>query len=297
MPVIGVLSSDAAGTYIEAAVRQGLNLAGFVEGRNVSLEHHWADGQYERLPALAADFVRRLVNVIFATNLQSSNAAKAATSTIPIVFTIGANPVEAGLVSSLNRPGGNLTGVTSMSGELGGKRLQLLHETVSAGTVIAALVNPMDAYAATLTRDLETAARELAREVHILHVSSERDFDRVFATLRERSAGALLFSPNDVLNSEPARHAAELLRLGVPTISTRREFAEAGGLMSYAPSRDEMWRTSGIYLGRVLKGDKPAELPVQQVTRIELIINMKTAKALGIDFPTAILVRADEVIE
>jgi putative ABC transport system substrate-binding protein len=297
MPVIGVLTGGSAGTYESPEYLRGLSLAGFVEGRNVSLEYHWANGQYDRLPALAADLVRRRVTVIHANNLESSKAAQAATSTIPVVFTIAANPVEVGLVPSLNRPGGNLTGVTNLNGELGGKRLQLLHEIVPATTLIAALINPTNRNARQLTRDLETAARGLGRELNILHVSTERDFDTAFATFRDRRAGALVISPDVFLNSQPARHAEELLRLGVPTISTRREFAEAGGLMSYVPSLAEMGRTAGIYTGRILKGDKPADLPVQQVAKIELIINMKTAKVLGIAFPTAILVRADEVIE
>jgi putative ABC transport system substrate-binding protein len=297
MPVIGILSGASAGAYVTPEFRQGLSLAGYVEGRNVSLEYHWANGQYDRLPALAADLVRRRVNMILATNLQSSVAAKAATSTIPVVFTIGANPIEAGLVVSLSRPGGNVTGATNLNGELGGKRLQLLHETVPAPTVIAALINPTDGFAWKLTADLQAAALTLGRELLILHVSTEHDFDTVFTTLRDRRAGALVISPDAFLNSQVERHAAELLRLGVPAISTRREFAEAGGLMSYVPSLSEMNRTAGIYAGRILKGDKPVDLPVQQVAKIELIINMKTAKVLGVTFPTALLVRADEVIE
>src|SRR5262249_33153160 len=218
--------------------------------------YQWANCQYDRLPALAAELLRRRVNMIVATNLQSSLAAKAATFTVPVVFSIGANPVVAGLVASLNRPGGNLTGVTSMNGELGGKRLQLLHESVPAGTVMAALVNPTDGFAENLTRDLQTAAHALGRELHVLHVSTERDFDTVFAFLRDRRAGALVIEPDGFLNNQPERHAAELLRLGVPTISTRREFAGAGGLMSYVPSSAETQRTAGIYAGRVLKGAK-----------------------------------------
>ncbi len=295
MPVIGFLSPERSGSYATAAFRQGLSQAGYVEGRNVAIEYHWADGQYDRLPALATDLVRRQVNTIYTSGLPAVAAAKAATSTHPIVFQIGANPVELGLVASLNRPGGNVTGVTSMNGELGAKRLQLLHEAVPAATVIAAIVNPTEANSGNLARNLQAAANALGLDVHILHVSTERDFDTVFTTLRDRRAGALVISADAFLNSRPAQHAALLLHDGVPAISPRREFAVAGGLMSYAPN--DMSRAGGIYTGRVLKGEKPADLPVQQATRIDLIINLKTAEALGITFPTALLARADEVIE
>jgi putative tryptophan/tyrosine transport system substrate-binding protein len=295
MPVIGILSPENSGSYATAALRQGLSQAGYVEGRNVVLEYHWADGQYDRLPALAADLVRRQVSVIYTFGLPAVAAAKAATATIPIVFQIGANPVEVGLVASLTRPGGNITGVTGSSGELSAKRLELLHEAVPAATVVAALINPTEPNAGNLARNLQAAAGALGLEIHLLHASTERDFDTVFTTLRDRRVGALVISPDAFLNSRPAEHAALLRRDGVPTISPRREFAVAGGLMSYVPN--DMTRAAGIYTGRILKGEKPADLPVQQATKIELIINLKTAEALGITFPTALLVRADEVIE
>src|SRR5262249_42463887 len=295
MPVIGILSTERAGTHAPPAFPQGLSQAGFVEGRNVAIDYRWADGQYDRLPTLAADLVRREVNVIQTVGLSAIVAAKAATSTIPIVFLIAANPVELGLVPSLNRPGGNLTGVTSMNGELSAKRLQLLHEAVPTAKVTAALVNPTEPNAGNLARNLQTAAGELGLEIHILPVTAERDFAPAFAPLRDRRVGRLVISPDTFLNRRLAEHAALLLREGVPAISARREFALAGGLMSYVP--DDMNRAAGIYTGRILKGETPADLPVLQATKVELIINLKTAQALGITFPTGLLVRADEVIE
>src|SRR5262249_6185570 len=279
------------------AFHQGLSQAGFVEGRNVAIDYHWADGQYDRLPALAADLVRRQVSVIYANGLPAAEAAKAATATIPIpiVFQIGANPVELHLVPSLNRPGRNLTGVTSMTGELSAKRLQLLHEAASTAKVAAVFVNPTEPNAGNLARNLQAAARELGLEIHVLPVSTERDFDIAFATLRDRRVGALVISPDTFLNSRPVEHAALLLRDRVPTISGRRDFALAGGLMSYVP--DDMSRAAGIYTGRIVKGEKPAELPVLQATKVDLIINLQTAQTVGITFPTGVLVRADEVIE
>src|SRR5262249_23991806 len=247
MPVIGILSTERAGTHAPPAFPQGLSQAGFVEGRNVAIDYRWADGQYDRLPTLAADLVRREVNVIQTVGLSAIVAAKAATSTIPIVFLIAADPVELDLVPSLNRPGRNLTGVTSMNGELSAKRLQLLHEAVSTAKVVAAFVNPTEPNGANLTRNLQAAARELGLEIHVLPVSAERDFDTAFATLRDRRVGALVISPDPVLNSQPSEHAALLLRDRVPTISSRRDFALAGGLMSYVP--DDMSRAAGIYTG------------------------------------------------
>jgi putative tryptophan/tyrosine transport system substrate-binding protein len=295
VPVIGILSPERSGSYSTAAFTQGLSQAGYVEGRNVAIEYHWADGQYDRLPALAADLVRRQVSVIYTSGLPATVAVKAATSTIPIVFQIGANPVEFGLVASLNRPGGNVTGVTAATGELSAKRLELLHEAVPAATVVAALINPTEANAENLARNLQAAAVVLGLELHILRASTEGDFDTVFTALRDRRAGALVISPDAFLNGRPAQHAALLLRDGVPTISPRREFAVAGGLMSYFPN--DMSRAAGTYTGRILKGERPADLPVQQATKVELIINMKTAKALGLTVPLALLTRADEVIE
>jgi putative ABC transport system substrate-binding protein len=295
MPVIGILSGSPPGTYAAPAFRQGLSQAGYVEGRNVAIEYQWADTQYERLPALAAELVRRKVSVIYTSGLPASVAAKAATAMIPIVVQIGANPVELGLVASLDRPGGNVTGVTSLGGETNTKRLQLLHEAVPATKVMAAVVNPTEPNSGNLARSLQEAARMLGIEVHVMPVSTERDFDAVFTVLRDRRAGALVISGDAFLNSRHAERAALLLRERLPAISSFREFALAGGLMSYVP--EDMSRAAGIYTGRILKGDKPAELPVQQATRFTLTINLKTAEAIGITFPAGLLVRADEVIE
>jgi ABC-type uncharacterized transport system substrate-binding protein len=295
MPLIGFLSLDRSGTYANPAFHQGLSQAGYVEGRNVAIEYHWADGQYDRLPALAADLVRRQVSVICTTGLPAAAAAKAATSTIPIVFVMGNNPVELGLVASLNRPGGNVTGMTTLTGELSAKRVQMLHEVVPAVKVMGAIINPTQPNGGNTQRILRAAARELGLELHILDVSAERDLDIAFTALQDRRAGALVVSPDAFLASQRAQFTARSLRDGMPTIGPAREFALAGGLMSYVPN--DTSRAAGIYTGRILKSEKPADLPVQQATRVELIINMKTAKALGIDFPTAILVRADEVIE
>jgi putative ABC transport system substrate-binding protein len=295
MPVIGILSGSPPGTYAAPAFRQGLSQAGYVEGRNVAIEYQWADGQYERLPALAAELVRRKVSVIYTIGLPQSVAAKAVTATIPIVVSIGANPVELGLVASLNRPGGNLTGVTSLNGETNAKRLQLLHEAVPETRVMAAVVNPNEPNSGNLARDLQEAARVLGVELHVLPVSTEAEYAKAFNIMQERRAGALVISPDTVLGARPAERAALLLRERLPAISPNRDFVLAGGLMSYIA--EDMSRAAGVYTGRILKGEKPADLPVQQATKYTLIINLKTAEAIGITFPTGLLVRADEVIE
>jgi len=296
-PVIGVLSSLPAGSHLDPAFLQGLRQAGYVEGRNVSIEYQWADGQYDRLPALAAELVRRKVSVIHTTGLPASVEAKMATTEIPIVFQIGANPVELRLVASLNRPGGNMTGVTSLVGETNVKQLQLITETVPTAKVVAALVNPNEPNSGNLARNLQEAARTLGIELHVLPVSKEDDFESAFKIMRERGAGALVISPDAVLQSRPAERAAKLLRDRIPAISAAGDFASAGGLMSYTANFVELLRTAGVYVGRILKGDKPGELPVQQATRFRLTINLKTAESLGITFPTSLLARADEVIE
>jgi putative ABC transport system substrate-binding protein len=299
MPVIGVLDGRSAdeSTPLVAALRRGLNETGFVEGRNVAIEHHWAHGQYDRLPALAADLVRRQVTVIATSGNASALAAKTATATIPIVFLTGADPVQAGLVASLSRPGGNLTGVTSLGVELGPKRLELLHELVHAATTIAILVNPANRSAEIQVRDMQAAARTLGLELHILQASTEREIDAAFAALTRLRAGALVISPEAFFNSRSEQLAALTVRHAVPAIYTYREFAAAGGLMSYGGSITDSYRQAGIYVGRILKGEKPADLPVQQSAKVELIINMKTAKALGLTVPFALLGRADEVFE
>ncbi len=299
MPVIGflsALSSDRSADRVRA-FRQGLGENGYVEGKNVAIEYRWADGQNDRLPALVADLVRRQVTVIALSGIPTALAAKAATTTIPIVFSIGADPVELGLVASLNQPGGNLTGVSNLNVELGPKRLELLHELVPTVAIIALLVNPTNPNAVTLSRDLEAAARTLGLQLHVLHASTERDFDTVFAALAQLRAGALMIGTDGFFVDRGEQLGALTLRHEVPTIFQYREFAAAGGLMSYGGSRTDPFRQVGVYTGRILKGDKPADLPVQQSSKIEMIINLKSAKALGLTVPLTLLGRADEVIE
>jgi putative ABC transport system substrate-binding protein len=299
MPVIGFLNGASPDSYADRvrAFRQGLSETGYVEGRNVAIEYRWADGQYDRLPALAADLVRRQVAVIVAGANAGALASKAATTTIPIVFSIAVDPVSVGLVASLNRPGGNLTGVTNLNTELGPKRLELVHELVPTARIIAVLVNPTNRNAETLSRDLRAAARTIGLQIHILHATTERDFDTVFATLVQLPAGGLVIGADAFFNSRSQQLAALTIRHAMPAIYQFREFAAAGGLMSYGGSFTDSYRLAGVYTGRILKGEKPADLPVQQSTKAELIINLKTAKALGLTVPLALLGRADEVIE
>ena len=298
IPVVGFLNGASAWEFahLAAAFRQGLSETGYVEGRNVLVEYRWAEGHYDRLPILVADLVRRQVAVI-AANGPAAVAAKAATATIPIVFNTGVDPVELGLVASLNHPGGNLTGVTDLAQELGPKRLELLHELVPTATVVAVLVNPSYPGAEILLRDLQVAARTLALHIHVLHASTEHELDTAFASLVQLRAGALVIGPDSFFNSRSELLAALTVRHAVPAIFQYREFAAAGGLMSYGGSITDQYRLVGAYTGRILKGEKPADLPVQQSTKIELIINMKTAKTLGLTFPLTLLGRADAVIE
>jgi putative ABC transport system substrate-binding protein len=299
-PVIGFLfaGSQEANVY-DQVFRKGLSEMGFVEPRNVAIEYHYAGDQYDRLPALAADLVRRHVGVIAAPgNTAAALAAKAATTTIPIVFTVAVDPVAAGLVASLNRPGGNVTGVTTLNVEIGPKRLEVLHELVPTETSMGLLVNPSNpALAEPLSRDAQAAARALGLQLHVLHASSEPDFDSVFASLSKLGVGALVIAPDQFFNSRTGQLAALTIRYAVPAIYEYREFAAAGGLASYGPSRTESYNQSGVYVGRILKGEKPADLPVMQATKFDLIINLKTAKALGITMSLPLLGRADEVIE
>jgi putative tryptophan/tyrosine transport system substrate-binding protein len=299
MPVIGFLNGASPEGYAPyvAAFHQGLKEAGYVEGQNVAIEYRWAQGQYDRLPALAADLVRRQVAVIAVGTNPAAPAAKAATATIPIVFTTGLDPVQEGLVASLNRPGGNLTGVTALAVEVGPKGLELLHELVPAATVIALLVNPTNPSAEALSSDLQTAARTLGLQLHILRASTERDFDRVFATLLQLRAGGLVIGTDGFFNTQSEQLATLTVRHAVPAIFPFREFTAAGGLMSYGVSIRDLYRLVGVYTGRILGGEKPADLPVHRATKVELIINLKTAKALGLTFPITLLGRADEVIE
>jgi putative tryptophan/tyrosine transport system substrate-binding protein len=301
MPVVGFLGSAGTAQAFAARLavfRQGLQESGFREGQNVAIEYRWAEDQVDRLPALAADLVRRRVSVIAAASGPAARAAKAATATIPIVFQLGNDPVAVGLVASLNRPGGNITGVTTLSVELGPKRLELLHEVAPAATIMAVLVNPNNVTAfETQSRDLQAAAVSLGLQLHVLHASVERDLDPVFASLVQLRAGGLAIGGDAFLNSQSEQLAALAIRHAVPAIHQPREFAAAGGLMSYGGSPTESYRLAGVYAGRILKGEKPADLPVQQVTKVELVINVKTAKALGLSVPLALLTRADEVIE
>jgi putative ABC transport system substrate-binding protein len=299
MPVIGFLnsaSSDGLALYV-AAFHRGLRETGYVDGQNVTIAFGWADNQSDRLRALTGDFVHRQVTVMSALNNASAFSAKAATATIPIVFGVSVDPVAVGLVASLNRPGGNVTGVTTLNVELLPKRLEVLHVMVPAVRLIALLVNPTNPAAETDTRNAQEAARTLGLQLHVLHASTERDFDTVFATLLQLRAGALMIASDNLFNSRSEKLAALALRHALPAIYQYREFAAAGGLMSYGGSLTESYRQVGIYSGRILKGEKPAELPVQQLTKVELLINLKTAKALGLTVPTALLVRAEEVIE
>jgi putative tryptophan/tyrosine transport system substrate-binding protein len=299
MPVIGFLhrgSPETAASDV-ALFRKGLDEIGYVESRNVAIEYRWAHGRDDQLPGLAADLVGRRVAVIAAISTPSALATKAATSTIPIIFTTAADPVAAGLVTSLNRPGGNLTGVTTLNLELAPKRLELLRELVPTATIIALLVNPINFIAETQSRELQAAARTLGLQLHVLHASTEREFDTVFATLVQLQASALIIGTDILFINRSGQLAALTVRHAVPTITDYREFAAAGGLMSYGGSLTDLYRTVGAYIGRILKGEKPTDLPVQQFTKVELVINLKTAKALGLTVPLPLLARADEVIE
>jgi putative ABC transport system substrate-binding protein len=279
-----------------AAFRQGLSDTGYVEHRNVGIEYRWAEGHYDRLPGLAADLVGRKVAVI-ATNGPAALVAKAATTTIPIVFTGGFDPIAAGLVASLNRPGGNVTGVTVLSGELGPKGLELLHELVPTATVIALLVNPTNPLGENPMRDVQAAANTFGLQIRVLHASTERDLDTAFATLAQLRAGGLVIGNDAFFAARGEQLGALALRHAVPAISLSRAFAAAGGVMGYGGDGAEMYHIAGVYTGRILKGEKPADLPIQQSGKVELVINLKTAKALGLEVPATLLARADKVIE
>jgi putative tryptophan/tyrosine transport system substrate-binding protein len=299
MPVIGYLNGAALAdsSDLVAAFKQGLSETGYVEGSNVTIVYRWAEGLYDQLPALANDLVQRHVTVIAATSTPVALAAKAATATLPIVFTIGGDPVKVGLVASLARPGGNLTGVTRFNVDLGPKRLELLHEFVPGATRVALLVNPRNPNTETLSKDLQEAARVLGLQIDILQASAESEFNAVFETLVQRRLGALVIGSDPFFNSRSEQLAALTARHAVPAIYQYRKFPEAGGLMSYSASNTESHRKLGAYVGRVLAGAKPADLPVEQSTKVELIINLKAAQALGLTVPQSILARADEVIE
>jgi ABC-type uncharacterized transport system substrate-binding protein len=299
MPTIGFLNVASPNLYATRlrAFHQGLGEMGYIEGRNVAVEYRWAEGHYDRLPAFAADLIRQQVSAIFVTGVPATLAAKTATATTPIVFEMGADPVQFGLVASLNRPGGNLTGVVSLGVGLGPKQLELLRELTPTATVMALLVNPDNPSGETVAKELQARARTLGLQLHVLHVSAEPDLDAVFAKLGQLGVRGLIIPNEGLFINRSEQLAALAVRHAVPAIMVSREFVGAGGLMSYGSSISDAVRLAGVYTGRILKGDKPADLPVQQATKVELIINPKTAKALGLTIPPPVLGRADEVID
>jgi putative ABC transport system substrate-binding protein len=300
MPVVGFLHSASPDTYARYLVEfgRGLKDVGYIEGQNVAIEFRWAEGQFDRLPALAADLVRRRATVIVTGGVPAGLAAKAATTTIPIVFSTAADPVEIGFVASLSHPGANLTGVTNLDIELGPKQLEVLHELVPAMSVVALLVNPTNAVlAGRQSGDLHAASQSLGLRLHVLHASTDHDFDGVFSTLVQLRAGALVIGADTFFVARSRQLAALATRHAVPAMGFVREFPDSGGLVSYGGSFSEAYRLVGVYAGRILRGEKPASLPVQQTTKVELVLNLKTAKALGITVPLPLSGRADEIIE
>ena len=299
MPVIGLLNSGtpAGLAHLTAAFRQGLNEAGYVEGRNVAIEYRWAEGQYDRLPALVADLVRRQVTVLAATTTPAALAAKRATSTIPIVFVMGADPIAVGLVDSLSRPSANVTGVNNYMSDLGAKRLALLRELVPTGAVIGMLVNPNFPDAGSQAKDVKEAAPKLGQHVQVVNANSEGEFNTAFATFVQLQARALLVTIDPFFLSRREQLVMLAARHKIPAIYFGPEFVSAGGLMSYASNLADGYRQAGVYVGRILKGAKPGDLPVVQPTKFDLIINLKTAKALGLEIPPKLLALADGVIE
>ena len=298
-PVVGFLHGASSDGYepMAASFRQGLKEAGYVDGQNVAIEFRWAEGHYDQLPAMAADLVRRKVAVIVAGGTPAAFAAKAATSIIPTVILVGSDPVQLGLVGSLNRPGGNVTGLAVLTVELEAKKLELLHELLPAATAIALLVNPTNVLTESETKDLHSAARSLGLQLHVLKASTESQIDAAFAAPVELRATGLIVSVDTFLNNSRGQIVALAARYAVPAIYGFRDFVNAGGLMSYGTDLVDVYRQQGIYAGKLLRGARPADLPIQQVTRVTLVINLKTAKTLGLTFPTTLLGRADEVIE
>lgn len=299
-PVIGFLNGVTAQGHARplAAFLKGLGESGYADGRNVVIEYRWANGQYDRLPAMAADLVRRQVSVIAATTTPAALAAKATTTSIPIVFEVGADPIKLGLVANLNRPGGNITGVTQTNVEIAPKRLQLLHERIPSARIIAFLVNPAEPLLAEPSiSEVSVAAHALGLDLHVLNASNEDEIDAAFAKLSQIRAEGVVVGGGPFFTGRTEQLAALALKHSMPTIYEYKRFVAAGGLMSYGSEVSEAYRLAGIYTGRVLKGDKPADLPVQQATKVELLINLRTAKALGITVPNTLIGRADEVIE
>jgi putative tryptophan/tyrosine transport system substrate-binding protein len=300
-PLIGLLDAASFTSSVSiakaVALRQGLKETGYAEGRNLGIEYRAADGQYDRLPALATDLVRRRVDAIFADGIPATRAAQAATNTIPIVFIVGGDPIKEGLVTRLNRPEGNLTGVTAFFGELAAKRLQLLRQLVPTATIIGVLVNPTNPNVEFRLQDLNDAARLIGQQIQVVNAGSEKDFDAIFASLVHRGAGALLIGDDPLFELRIEQLVALAARHAVPACYPERYEAAAGGLMSYGPRFTDAYRQVGIYVGRILQGTKPADLPVVQPTKFELVINIKTAKALCLTIPETLLATADEVIQ
>jgi putative tryptophan/tyrosine transport system substrate-binding protein len=300
MPVVGFVNTASRQSYGRplSAFLKGLSEAGYVDGRNITIEYRWAEGRNDRLPAMMADLIDRHVAVIAATSTPAAFAAEAATKTVPIVFEMASDPVQLGLVSSLDRPGGNVTGVTQTNVEVAPKRLELLHELLPHAKVMGLLVSPVDLDLAKSTiKGVQEAAHTLGLELHVLNANSEGDFDAVFAELMQLQAGGLVISGGPFLTARTEQLAALTVRHAVPAIAQWREFVVAGGLLSYGSDVMDSYYLAGNYTGRILKGNKPADLPVQQATKVELYVNLKTAKTLGITFPLSLLGRADEVIE
>jgi putative ABC transport system substrate-binding protein len=299
MPVIGFLNGASAKGYARmlASFRQGLKEAGYTEGQNVAIEYRWAEGHYDRLPELTADLIRRQVSVIAATSTPANLVAKTATSTIPIVFTTSSDPVHLGLVGSLNQPGGNVTGVTQLNVEVGPKRLELAHELMPTATAMALLINPANSQADAVLHNMQAAALALGLQLHVLRASTDAEMETAFADFVQTKAGVLTVGTDAFFSGRTEGLAALAVRYAVPTIYQYDEFAANGGLMSYGGSIKDAYRTAGILVGRILKGDKPADLPVQQSTKVELIVNLRAAKALGITVPLSLIGRADQIIE
>jgi len=299
MPVIGFLhgTSPESRRAEVAAFHRGLSESSYVEGQDVAVEYRWAEGKYDRLPALAADLVNRRVSVIAAFGTAAALVARAATTTIPIVFLVGGDPVALGLVASLSRPGGSVTGVTPLNDDLGPKLLELLHEVVPKAAIIGYLVNPKNATSDALSRQVRVAERTIGHRVHILHASSEHDFEPAFATLDQIRADGLCVQGDTFFNGRREQLVALAAHHSIPTVYAFRDYAAAGGLMSYGTSLSDAYREVGVYASRILKGEKPADLPVQQSVKVELVVNLKTARALGLTFPLSLLGRADDVIE
>jgi putative tryptophan/tyrosine transport system substrate-binding protein len=299
MPVIGFLNGGSPRAYqhLVAALHEGLKEVGYVDRQNVVIEYRWAEDRYNQLPALVADLIRRPVNVIAAMSTPAALAAEASKTAIPIIFSTGGDPVRLGLVASLNRPGRNITGVTQLATELAPKRLGLLRDLLPSATKFGLLVDPADPRTKILVRDIQDASRALGLQIHVLNTSTETEIGSAFARLAELRVGAVFVGTGELFNGRPEQVVALAARQGLPAVYPNREFAVVGGLMSYGTSRTDAWRQVGLYVGRVLKGEKPADLPVLQSNKFELVINLKTAKALGLTVPAAVFSIADEVIE